>query len=127
MAHTINKQFFTDFRADLNKHLAQLAAQYGLRDLKATNARFDPEAQSFTIKVEGIGQNGLSPEQSRYDTLRDLMHLPPRGTAINMRGTRYVVSGMTRANKVILDLNGKMFAAKAEAVVRCPIATPVEG
>lgn len=109
---TISKQFFPAFRADLQKHLDLVAAAHGLESLKAGNATFDPDAGSFTIKVNGIAIGGLTKEQRLYDLEYAIdKTLPPRESEMVFKGQTYTIWGMQRSGKAIIrDDAGKKYA-----------------
>lgn len=67
-------------RESINKALAAVVAEHGLRSLHAGNVTFSPEG-SFVFKVEGVAAGGATKEEELYDLAREVHpELPARGT-----------------------------------------------
>lgn len=117
---TIDKELLTRLRADLEKPLNELAGKYGLRSLALGRATYDPAAGTFTFKLEGMAQGGMSKEAQRYDLEREYCKgWPERDSTIQWGGESFKVTGMGQGGAIyVTNPAGKGFRLKRAAFER---------
>lgn len=99
-------------REKLEKVLPELSKEFGVT-LKTGKGTYDPVNGSFTIKVEGIVDGGLSQEASRYNSLKLIMpELPDLESTFSYKGDSYkIVGANSRGSKILATntTNGKTY------------------
>jgi len=105
------KQQLPQIRDAINAALeaAGVAKQFNLKSLVAGNCRFDPDAGSFTFKVDGVVAGAIGKEGALYEQLRQCEpSLPPLFTVIP--GTDdYIVGCNPSGTKIITMRNEKRY------------------
>jgi hypothetical protein len=104
----LNPTLLRNLRADVDKALAPLLAAYKLSSLKVGAGTYTRDG-SFTFKLEGVTEGGLTRDASAYESWRAMRpNLPPLGSTIEVRGRPYIVRGMNRTGtKVKAEAGGK--------------------
>lgn len=114
------KQQLPQIRDAINAALeaAGIAKRFNLKSLAAGNCRFDPDAGSFTFKVDGVVDGGIGKEGALYNQLRLVEpSLPPLFSVIP--GTDdYIVGCNASGTKIITKRNEKRYLWKLMAVRR---------
>jgi hypothetical protein len=115
---TITKQFLKALRPDLDKHLSLIAASHGLTELRCGNARFDPEAGTFTMTIEGVAEGAKGVEAAIYEREGALYGLPPIGTAFKHSGDSWTIVGMKRSGKIVAqrESSGKKYLFESDII-----------
>lgn len=127
MSIEINRAFLRTLCEEIDAALADIGKEYGL-EIKAGNATYTSSTFGLKIegKVEGGVEGGADLDAQRYDSSRELMQLPPRGTAFVYGGKTYTTQGLnTTGSKVHVARvpDGKQFVISPDAVRRA-IANP---
>lgn len=107
-------------RAAMDKALADIAKAHGLTSLQAGKCTYDPAAGSFTFKVNGINEGGVSPEAKIYDQAAQMLELPARGAVFTVRGVQHEITGINSTLTKVLATNkdnGKTYLWKVKDVV----------
>ncbi len=118
---TIDRDLLKAIRPEIDAALKAVAEKFGLDSLKCGNATYDPRANNFTMKLDGIASGGVDKGAARYDSaVRFDTALPPRGAEIATGGRKFKVSGMnTTGSKVTaVGPDGKTYLLKTDAVKR---------
>lgn len=113
-------------RADVDAALAPLLAKYSLAKLRLAKGTYDPNAGSFSFKVEGLAKGGTSPDAMRYDSNQQLLGIPPRPFTFQQREPErsslwtFTITGLNlTGTKVLCERDdGKTFLFKTDAIIR---------
>jgi hypothetical protein len=121
------KALMKRIRDDLNAHLSTYKRE-GVGSLSIGNGKYDPEAGTFSFKLEGKLAGAKGKEALSYEYLVQLYalspsspKLPPLGTAFNYAhdGQRHTIIGANRGEKIITRRpDGKQFLFRPEAIAR---------
>jgi len=101
----ITPALLTTLRAEINAALAEVSKRHGLT-LKAAGASYT--ANTFTIKIEGQIEGGLSKEGELYTKMAGPLGLPALGTTfVHSRRTYKMVGLNTTGSKVLCERDGE--------------------
>jgi hypothetical protein len=105
---SVTREKLWNLRTDIDKAMTEIAKRHGLKSLKLGKCVFLPD--SFTFKLEGLEEGGLTKETTRYKMEHEYLKLPPLGASFSHAGKSYVIVGLnTTGTKVLATLNGKTY------------------
>lgn len=115
---TITKELLKTLRVDMDAALAAVAEKHGV-SLKVGNCTFS--ADTFTFKVEGIAEGGVTKEAAYYEMMAKFdKELPPLNAVVKVCGQLFNVVGMRSRGKNTMVIkrvtDGKIFVASAMSV-----------
>lgn len=100
MTTKLSRQNIKDIRAEMDRALGAIAKRFGLEEIKTGRISFTSE--SFTAKVEGRVEGGLTKEGRRYQQFQLVYKLPPMTEIFVYAGSQYRITGLNRPKTKIL-------------------------
>ena len=127
---TITRELLKSLRPEIDLALAVVAKQHGLKSLHLGNAKFDPNAGTFTFQLNGLVEGGLGKEAALYlSPDAKWLGLPALGTEFASGAHRYKTTGLNSTGTKVLCQrldDGKTYLFRIDAIKRhCPtVAVP---
>lgn len=117
---TITPILLKQLRADVDAALATLREKYALETLRLGKGSYDPDAGSFSFKLNGMAQGGKSPDAMRYELNQKLLSLPPLGFQFTSKGESFKTTGLNlTATKVLCERADKaIYLFKLDGIKR---------
>ncbi|GBG14859.1 uncharacterized protein NMK_2460 [Novimethylophilus kurashikiensis] len=116
---TITPAFLKILREEVNEALKGVAEKHGIQ-ISAGHASYTET--TFTLKLEGLVEGGLSREAQIYEASHGLYGLPPLNTELTLGKDVFVIKGMkARGTKCILlekKADGKEFVGTIDQVLK---------
>lgn len=112
-------QLLATIRPEIDAALAVIAKKHGLQQLRTGKGTYNPDANNFSLKLEGIAANGKDKDAARLEDFgRFDDELPKLGDKFDQRTGLYTVVGINTTGSKILatDPQGKKWLCPTDAV-----------
>jgi hypothetical protein len=111
---TLSVQSMKAYRMAIDTALAAVAKEFDLEKLALGKGTYDPNAGSFSFKLEGNVKGGIGADARRYDLeSKYYTGWPERGTTIQWGSETMTIAGMGKGGAIYVNgANGKAYTLK---------------
>ncbi len=87
--------------SDIETALLPIVRKYGLKSITAGRTVINVSNGSMVVKLEVVEEGGLTPQQAKYNLLREQLGLPALDAEFIFGRQYYKVVGLNKTNKVL--------------------------
>ncbi len=87
--------------SDIEAALLPIVRKYGLKSITAGRTVITVNNGSMVVKLEVVEEGGLTPQQAKYNLLREQLGLPVLDTEFVYGRNYYRIVGLNKTNKVL--------------------------
>ncbi len=87
--------------SDIETALLPIVRKYGLKSITAGRTVITVNNGSMVVKLEVVEEGGLTPQQAKYNLLREQLGLPVLDTEFIYGRNYYRIVGLNKTNKVL--------------------------